>query len=393
MFEDSRRTFFDDIRTDGAAVLDVSFMQLPVVEIDAGSGRLRDDARTSFDNTFFGVIMVAADGTRRATYLPGVYGSATSWKSIRDSVSKKAAGGGTAVLGSDDGAARYYAYRTAVRSMQLLELLYAPETTRTLVSAFCQTLLDGYRATRFVPYAVTNKGTFTVDSDSDVRNVSTVVAGLAFNRAVFKSASLRDFLNKDASAFRDHVDDLSDQALAFLMPVLGVGRAAACQRLAKRLPDAEQVFERGELSRALALYCNTVHGMQVRAASQLTSVFQWNWESQALAASRALHGDVRTSYGRWVLHWFSGLAVQHQETNNLAVFLESVGLYIASANDDDDDEDENIQANLTSAALRAFLELLTRWHHGIFFFHNGSSARMDITVHVLNGVTGRVNAK
>ena len=389
MYDDDRRMFFDDIRGDADARIVVSFMQLPVVTIDSDTGTLRNTAKTTFNNQDFGVIV--DESPRHATYLPGVFPPDASWHDIRDSVVKKATRRSSS--SATPTTARFYAYRTVTRSVALSELLYSNETTRTLAGAFCRVLLKGYTVTGFVPYTRTQNGTFSVNAASDVRNVSTIVAGSNFNRTVFKSKALDGFLRHDVALFRRRSNTLSEQALAFLFPELTpTERRPACVRLASRVPRAELVFERGELIKAAATYCQYSGDDdgdgdgKTLLMHRIKDIFQWNWDSQALSARRALRGKTRASYARWVLQWFSQAAVQARETNELAVFLEGVKCYIFADNVEHVDSDTDTDVTLRNAALHAFLEAMTRFGDGLFVFRHGKGARFDISVHVLNGL-------
>ena len=149
-------------------------------------------------------------------------------------------------------------------------------------------------------------------------------------------------------------------------------------RLTARLPFAERVFESGELQVGVATYCRPCrHAFPIVDYDDIANIFQWNWDSQALAATGTLQKRrIRRRYETWAQTWWDAAPVTTRETNELAVFLESVPLYVSTPRD-----------VLSFAALAAFLEVVTRYHDGVFFFRTpATDARMDITVHILNGL-------
>ena len=371
LFDDSRRLYFPAIETDAGATIEVSFMQLPVWNIDAATGRIETHTTTTFNNCTYGVIVENARENSRATYLPGVFPN-DDWTTIRNSVVEKAHTTQTQT-------ARFYAYKTIIRRVQLLDIFLSFVTSRQLQRAFCITLLRGYLTTNFVPYAVNYNARFVVDKTEDVRNIATVVAALSYNA----NLKLQAYLKRDVETFVKRIDTLSDQALAFLLPETHAQlRTKSCMRLTARLPFAERVFESGELQVGVATYCRPRwhrhrHFIPIVDYDDIANIFQWNWDSQALAATGTLQKRrIRRRYETWAKKWWDAAPVTTRETNELAVFLESVPLYVSTPRD-----------VLSFAALAAFLEVVTRYHDGVFFFRTpATDARMDITVHILNGL-------
>ena len=109
-FKDDRRLRFEtDVDQDASAVIEISFMNQPLGEIDAVNGN-------AFSNKTRGLIVDSGTGNG-ATYLPGVFPTA-SWDYVSQSLRQKAGLGRTA-------AARFYSYETTTITFQAYNTLFS----------------------------------------------------------------------------------------------------------------------------------------------------------------------------------------------------------------------------------------------------------------------------
>ena len=421
--KDERRLHFDtDVDQDASATIEISFMNLPLREIDDAS----PEALSRFSNKNQGLLVDSGSG-KRATYLPGVFPNA-SWAYISQSLRQKAG------LGRSS-AARFYAYDTTVITFQVYNTLFSALSVsylRTDVAFFYLKKYDN-----FVPYeynAATKEA--RVDMGEAVRNVACIgdVIGFAHDyKAAFEGKPILPNLEhyyqlwlKAPTAYR--------QASIFLIRAyhrMGVHRSRI-QLMSSQLYSAlernalEPRFEMGEavsvlaqvavprvksLKRALELMRERADDMLYADTTPLDNVFELNWQSQSVQQLFKMEPSTRASnaskmYVDHALLLFRAFMKTAQrtimrldslETNYLAVIYECLtNLEAVMVLSEMHASIKSVNYTHTAMAmvhdeirnqrLRYFAALveLRRGEYGLYYFMDGKTARLDITGHVIS---------
>jgi AMMECR1 domain-containing protein len=424
-YKDDRRLIFDtDVDEDASAVIEITFMNLPL-------GEVSDVNAAAFSNKKQGLLVDSGTG-KRATYLPGVYPNA-SWSYISQSVRQKAGLGRNA-------AARFYAYDTTSIVFQLHSVLFSALSESYLRADVAFFYLNYY--TDFVPYEydrVTRK--IETNETEPVRNASCIGDVVVLSRsyrAAFESKPLLSNLDyyykqwlQDPEAYR--------QASIFLIraySAMGV-HASRIQMMSANLYAAmtskalDPRFELGEAVTVLAQVSvprmNALAGalemMRKRAERMLRvepmmidNVFEMNWQCQSvrsvfqcqLAQEKSRQSKSkqskqskqfkqssnshRSAHAEHVAILFSAfmktvqrkvLWLESLETNYLAVmyeFLTNAEAVMALSEMNDTMSDEIRNQRLLYFSLLS----KRRGEYGLYYFKDGRRARLDITGHVIN---------
>ena len=440
--KDERRLHFPtDVDEDASATLEISFMNLPLREID-------DVSKTQFSNKRHGILVDSGSG-KRATYLPGVYPTA-SWNYVSQSLRQKAGLSRTA-------AARFYAYDTTVVSFQLYDVLFSALSASYLSTDVAFFYLKHYAD--FVPfeYNATTHAVKITEQEA-VRNVACIgdVIGFAHDyKASFENKPILSNLEhyyqkwlKNPMAYR--------QTSIFLIRAYerwGVHRSRV-QLMSSQLYAAlnrnemEPRFELGEavsvlaqvsvprvksLNRAMQIMRDRADEMLHASATPLDNVFELNWQSQSVfrmfklelssasapvsasrksvSASAPVSASVSRKSGLNAYVEHAGLLhrvlmktaqrtimrLESLETNYLAVIYECLSnldavmslssklhdVHMAHAHDV---HMAHAHDEIRNQRLRYFTALaqMRRGEYGLYYFKDGKTARMDITGHVLN---------
>ena len=105
--KDNRKNYFKrDLSDDSGSNVEISFMTLPIINVDERNGRMGDEI---FDNEKYGLIVEF--GGIRATYLPGVFKN-MKWEDIKKSLLSKA---GLNQQG------KFYSYKTSIIKTNLYD--------------------------------------------------------------------------------------------------------------------------------------------------------------------------------------------------------------------------------------------------------------------------------
>ena len=424
--KDDRRLHFDtDVDQDASATIEISFMNLPLREMDDAS----PETKTQFSNRKQGVLVDSGSG-KRATYLPGVFPNA-SWAYISQSLRQKAGLGRTA-------AARFYAYDATVVTFPVYEVLFSALSASHLRTDVAFFYLKHYAD--FVPYeynAATKEA--RVDVGEAVRNVACIGDVIRFAQD-YKAA----FDNKPILLNLEHyyqkwlkAPTAYRQASIFLIRAYdrwGVHRSRI-QFMSAQLYTAldrnalEPRFEMGEaisvlaqtsvprvktLKRALDIMRERAADMLHADTTPMDNVFELNWQSQSVhqlfkletsassASSASRSSNTTNAYMEHALLLFSVFVKTAQrtimrldslETNYLAVIYECLsnldavmvlserkqpGIYNKPAN-------AMAHNEIRNQRLRYFAALAEtrRGVYGLYYFKDGKHARMDITGHVM----------
>jgi AMMECR1 domain-containing protein len=421
-FNDDRRLHFEtDVDQDASAVIEISFMNQPLGEIDAVNG-------SAFSNKTRGLIVDSGTG-KRATYLPGVYPTA-NWSYVSQSLRQKAGLGRTA-------AARFYAYETTVAKFQAYNTLFSALSASQLRSDVAFFYLKHYG--EFVPYeynAATNAA--TINEREAVRNVACIgdVIGFAHDyRAAFENKpvlpNLEHYYQKWLRA-----PDAYRQASIFLIRAYNRAQVhrSRVQLMSSQLyaalnrDELEPRFELGEavsvlaqvsvprmkaLKRAMAIMRERADDMLQSESTPLDNVFELNWQSQSVHQMLKLETRIRTTTATATTTTQSksrpGLdALEHAivlfrvlmktaqrtimrldslETNYLAVIYECLsnldavmGLHDARS---EYSYPSAVRNEIRNQRLRYFAAL-RRGEYGLYYFKGGKTARLDITGHVIS---------
>ena len=408
--DDRRLNFVTDVDQDASATIEISFMNLPLREID-------DVTKNQFSNKKHGVIVDSGSG-KRATYLPGVFPNA-SWNYISQSLRQKAGLGRAA-------AARFYEYDTTVITFSVYEVLFSAMSASYLRTDVAFFYLKHYHD--FVPYeynAATKEA--RVDMGEAVRNVACIGDVIGFAHE-YKSA----FENKPILPNLEHyyqkwlkAPNVYRQASIFLIRAyhrMGVHQSrirlmSAQLYAALERDELEPQFELGEavsvlaqvsvpriktLKRALDFMRHRVEGMLYATTTPLDNVFELNWQSQSVhqmfkmepRTSRA--SNASNMYVEHALLLFTAFVKTAQrtivrldllETNYLAVIYECLSnldaVMVLS-----EKHREHHQLTMVHDAIRnqrlQYFTALRRGEYGMYYFKDGAHARLDITGHVIS---------
>jgi len=442
--DDRRLQFSTDVDEDASAVIEISFMKLPLREIDDGS----PDAKTRFSNKMQGVLVDTGAG-KRATYLPGVFPD-SSWNYIAQSLRQKAGIGRSS-------AARFYAYDTMVVSFQVYDVLFSAFSLTCLRTDVAFFYLKKYDD--FVPYEY-NSATHAVkiNESEAVRNVACIGDVILFAqdyKAAFENKPIISNLEhyyqkwlKNQTAYR--------QASIFLIRAYNrmevhrsrVNLMSSILYSALDSGSLEPRFEMGEavsvlaqvpvprvksLKRAMAVMRERADAMQRASTAPLDNVFELNWQSQSVhqmlklnhmsgrdgmkikerlyAKNKSvlnvvmgvqLEGVLRESM-RLVEHALllftalmktlqrSVVQIESMETNYLAVIyeclsnLDAVMVLLESNHLDKYDDDVIVMVHNEIRDKRLhYFAALKRGEYGLYYFKDGKTARLDITGHVIS---------
>lgn len=277
---DDRKKFFPDLLTDIEAVLDVKFMCLPILDIDAHTGLL--ESGVPFDNEGWGLLVQSKAGAG-ATFLPGVF-KHTSWDTIKTRVVSKAGLEAGAPVG-------FYAYRTK-RSAAALCHIYCRTSSFKLLTKIGCCFLSFVGCCKHVPYAVTPQQTVVYDETQDVRNVATLLDIHRLSTTIPCESKSKmfsaDTMHYVGKYVKHHAS--MQQASAFLLPLLEELQlhpelqTTIARRLRKNLGSMEPSFELGESLVALK------KRVPMRTAQ---SIFELNWQTQVWP-QRALRDPLRS---------------------------------------------------------------------------------------------------
>jgi len=433
-FKDERRLQFNtDVDEDASAVIEISFMNLPLGEVDAVNAG-------AFSNKTMGLVVDSGAG-KRATYLPGVFPNA-SWSHISQSLRQKAGLGRTA-------AARFYAYETNVVTFQAYSVLFSAHSASQLRSDVAFFYLKHYD--QFVPYQYDAAAHAVQIMETEaVRNVACIgdVVVLARDyRAAFEG---KPILSNLEHYYQKWVKNPDLQTAIFLVRAfnaMGV-HASRVQLMASKLYAAlasnqlEPRFELGEavsvlarvsvprmkvLNAALDVMRKRAERMLHADPTPLDNVFEMNWQSQSVRSvlqtqteTEVMNTNTNTntkskSRIRMSAHdaaiketcmdhvtiLFRAfmktaqrtiLRVAALETNYLAVIYEflvnleaAIVLFERDPHHAQHDMLGAFHDEIRNQRLRYFSALMNRrGDYGLYYFKGDRRARLDITGHVMN---------
>jgi AMMECR1 domain-containing protein len=366
MYQDDRRQHFrQSLEEDAGGLVEIDFMMLPVVNVDAETGYL--DGGEKFSNDRYGLIVEEDGGGRRATYLPNVFSKDTPWQTLQRLLVQKA--------GSTNGAkgtrVKFWAYRTHILKQTMWEFMVGPYTQRWL-SMYAEFLhKQAHPEWPFVPYSQTKYGVVHFAQDQAVRNLGTLLTWVKLGGdAAYLKTAAKAYTSKDLSG-------AAQAFLTLLNVALGENALNLCSGLLDALPDADPVFARSQILMALAEACpqlaphvqKWVEAMcqDLPTGQEAKDVFQLNWNAQ-LARTNVSPKCLETIRERLPPLDLSA------ETNYLVVRMECLaqGLQWSA-----------VQRDAMVACFFTTQKRRNKW--GLLAFRDGE-ARVDITDHAVNAL-------
>lgn len=416
--KDERRLNFDtDVDQDASAVIEITFMNLPLGEVDSVNAG-------AFSNKKHGLLVDSGTG-KRATYLPGVFPNA-SWAYISQSLREKAGLGRTA-------AARFYAYETTSVVFQVHSVLFSALSESHLRADVAFFYLNHYA--EFVPYEYDATARRVVTNETEaVRNAACMGDVVVLSRpyrAAFEGKPLLSNLDHYYQKWLQR-PDAHRQASIFLIrayDAMGV-HASRVQMMSANLYAAmaknalEPQFELGEAVTVLAgvsvprmtALAAALDVMRIRAErmlrvepTPLDNLFEINWQCQSVhsvflaqnqkqSSKSSKSGQSRQSrqsrqssmaYAEHVAILFrvfmktvqrKVMRLESLETNYLAVMYEFLtnAEAVMRMGAMEHDEIRNQRLLYFSALCKR------RGEYGLYYFKDGRRARLDITGHVIS---------
>jgi AMMECR1 domain-containing protein len=362
-FTDSRAQYHPiPLLEDPDAIIEISFMQLPLTPILGN--------RKTFDNEKYGLIVDSDQG--RATYLPKVF-QTKNWAEISASLLQKA----------QIKKGKFFQYETSVVEGKL-RTIFEREYLEWIDQEYLIFMELNYND--FVPYIV-ESGQIITDKTENVRNCATLCELLDFQISKNLEAKIRRDIKYYVAKYNNQNMIQANAFLIIAMAKIGGNFTQTlsdiCDDLYKKLDSMEQKFQLGETLIGLYKVCPRIKElahwqkvMQKRLEmldGHIDNIFEYNWQAKFLFEIRK---DIPAkSHAEELLKRLIGVKITDDiETNYLAVYFEGIMSLWGILGGD-------ILKNI----LTVWIFLLRRWKNGLFYFKN-TTARIDITGHVISGL-------
>ncbi len=366
MWSDDRRKYFEPIETDPNSLLELDFMMNPIYKINKTTGQIID-LNVKFTNKEYGIIIQSTQTSQRATYLPNVFPN-ISWQNLLESIKQKAG-----IIGNFE----VYAYKIQQIKSTFLSILTNNIYSYISIYNFCRFLINTMKPNLEYPFVYScNKNKLIWEKNDDVRNIATLSEVFKYIH-VYPTIATKTETNKISKyifTILDNLNKYSSQGLSFLgyvYPMFKLNNAKFCKKLTNDLQNAEEEFEKPELTIGLNNSgCNTKQNFTFTAAD---SIFKMNWTIQAIISSNKKPSInlIKLLIDKINKQGFN------IETNYLAVSFEALGFLYNSINDN----------KLLPIAFKLWYELEKRktCYNILYTFLDGN-ARVDITGHINNGL-------
>ena len=312
-----------------------------------------------FDNENYGLIVSSPEG-RRATFLPGVFGTIQS-KNIKRDILHKA--------GINTNSVAFYSYKCVIYSDTFIDCIQKLcKSYRKLIYRFFNSNYG-----EFFPYSV-RKNKTSYDKTQAVRNIATM--GDLLSEPKYLTSETLSKIKRDLSYY--DLETLPSLAgRAFLSRILNV-----CHKF--NIKEAERDFELGQILIAYAQVCkmNTKNDLDDMLSeieereNEINLIFRLNWQCQAVCASQKIDKQHLKRLYNIFTKWYNTYFHLNLETNYIVVAFEFLS-FIKKCDDLD----------LDKLILKVFTVLATRFNPklGLFRFTD-DSYRIDITGHFLNAI-------
>ena len=362
-FTDSRAQYHSiPLLEDPDATIEISFMQLPLTPILGN--------RKTFDNEKYGLIVDSDQG--RATYLPKVFHT-KNWAEISASLLQKA----------QIKKGKFFQYETSVIEGKL-RTIFEREYLEWIAHEYIIFMELNYES--FVPYMV-ESGQIITNKTENVRNCATLSELLDFQVSKKLEAKIRRDIKYYVAKCNNQNMTQANAFLIIAMAKIGGNFTQTlsdiCDELYKKLDSMEQKFQLGETLIGLYKVCPRIkelahwqNVMQKRLeglSNVIDNIFEYNWQAKFLFEIRK---DIPAkNHAEELLTRLIGLKItDDMETNYLAVYFEGIMSLWGILGGD-------ILKNI----LPVWIFLLRQWKNGLFYFKN-TTARIDITGHVISGL-------
>lgn len=364
-------SFFTDTRAQYHAIplledpdtrIEISFMQLPLTPI---SGK-----RKTFDNEKYGLIVESDQG--RGTYLPKVF-KTKNWGEISASLLQKA----------QVKKGKFFQYETSVIEGKL-RTIFDREYLDWIAQEYLIFMELNYGD--FVPYMVEG-GKVIIDKTENVRNCATLCELLDFPVSKKLEAKIRRdikyYVAKSKNSNMQQANAFLIMAIAKIEGKVSQTLVDICDELYKNLDSIDPQFQLGETLIGLHQVCPRIKElahwqkwMEKRLeglSNTIDNIFEYNWQAKYLFEIRK---DIPAkTHAEELLRRLIGLKITaDMETNYLAVYFEAMMSLWGILGGD-----------MLPNILPVWVLLLQRWKGGLFYFKN-STARIDITGHVISGL-------
>ena len=377
-FTDSRAQYHAvPLLEDPDARIEISFMQLPLTPISAN--------RKTFDNEKYGLIVDSDQG--RATYLPKVF-KTKNWGEISASLLQKA----------QVKTGKFFQYETSVvegKLRTIFDRYYLDWVAQEYLIFMESNYMD------FVPYMVEG-GKVIIDKTENVRNCATLCELLDFpvskNLRVKIRRDIKYYIAKSKNSNMQQANAFLIMAMAKIEGKVSQTLVDICDDLYKNLDGMDAQFQLGETLIGLHQVCPRIKElahwqkwMEKRLEGvdgRVDNIFEYNWQAKYLFEIRK---DIPAkAHAEELLRRLIGMKItDDMETNYLAVYFEAMMSLWGILGGKE----------IFRSILPVWVYLLHRWKNGVYktqeiknsssfylFYFKNSTARIDITGHIINGL-------
>lgn len=365
------KRFNKPLMEDAESSIEISFMLKDIEPVNMNE--------KEFDNEKYGIIVDYNNGTKRATFLPEVFGK-ISWNEIRTNLIDKADITPNENEKSGD-LIKFYKYETKTIGNNIYDLLFSNISIEYLQYDVYKFYWDNYKT--FIPYSVSENG-IIIDKTEAVRNISCICDVIQFGRIydiTDKLPIINENLNYYYGLFKQSPEEYRQAAifLVFAFYLLGKPTKDITKYLWDNIDKMDRQFELGEalsvlhviepktnkLNKIAAMYYNSQY------SNDINNVFELNWVAKFARVSNNV--DLLEKIGNNIIQIINKIKQLNElETNYLAVMFECLTSL---------DGLDNIE--LCNKRMKLFILLNERRMNGLYYFRDMKEARLDITGHIL----------
>ena len=379
-----KENFKTQIQKDSSAILEIDFMLNPIYSINIETGII-ETLKKKFTNKKYGIIIQSNDNLQRATYLPEVFPN-IKWTDLIVSIKQKAN-----IVSNNF---KLFAYKIYQIKSYYLNILTNNQFSYISLYNFSRLLIDNMKLKFTFPFPYTYiNDNFRWNKTEEVRNIAVL-------SDIFKySIHFKSFVNElELKQIKNKIDfiltnlkNYNSQGLSFLGYMYNnnnnnntynfniKNKDQYCLKLLNDLKTAEPEYARNEIiiglnkagcsNTVLVAYSNILH-FDIE-----NSIFKMNWIIQALISfNKIISPELIITFKTKVNSILQN--IKDIETNYIAVAFEGL-CYIHKAYP---------SKETISILFQLFFELETRKNNNnILYNFIDSTARIDITGHVING--------
>jgi hypothetical protein len=358
LFEDPRSRIFPPILEDPESQFTISWMLDPLYNIQPKTG-LIEERNEKFDNKKYGIIV--SSPRSRATFLPGVFSSETSWNKILDLILEKA-------NLSPSKKYKLYAYETNEVSFRFYE---------SFGEQFFPAYLNFLLSHKKLPYMVEKSGKVIYSDNEWVRNMA-VLEGLDEYQLPYRSM----YVNKLLDLFESRPREIRQSLTSLIELVDAKKKESICEYFELEIDDLEENFERPQVLISILRNCKKKNEIKILIDKMMKEanrdIFRLNWDAQLLVEASKIWKEFQKFAEPIDLEIYPILESfdKNTMTNELAVGFECLCSLL------------QIKKDLRSKKwlMKVILLLWERWDpkRGLYRFLDGEE-RIDITNHIIHG--------